>query len=222
MNFANDHVNGDAGMQQLASCPDGTGAVIPGINFFGLREDCKLDRYVNFVNMDPAAFIGIRHNGVPFMFLNHNFGTLELNYNLTKDLALTSVTGYSKAKADSLINGTQTGYVGTTLSADNSFRRRDFTQELRLNSDFDSPLNFTAGGFYQDANMFNHVTVLSNTVLNTVLSLPCQQRCRTARMTWISSRSHCSVSSATKRCLIWKSQAVFAGRMKSAPMIPSI
>ena len=80
-----------------------------------------------------------------FITTDQHFGTAELNFQLQPGLTLTSTTGYYWLKSSSLINGTQTTYAATPLAAENEFRRRDFTQEVRLNSDWDSPLNFTAG-----------------------------------------------------------------------------
>ena len=51
-----------------------------------------------------------------------------------------------------MLNGVNSGFAGPTLTADNRFTRRDFTQEVRLQSDFpDKPVNFLLGGYYQDA-----------------------------------------------------------------------
>ena len=167
-NFAADS-NRQGGSNQLAQCPDGTGTV-PGLpvpwNFYAPGEDCKYDKTVNFIDLDPAAFPGIRNNGVPFLKLNQNFGTLEMNYDINPTLSLTSVTGFYKAHADTMINGTFTGYAGPAISADNIFNRREWTQELRLESDYrDSPFNFSLGGFYQNAEISNDFTLGGNTKL---------------------------------------------------------
>ena len=94
---------------------------MPGLavpwNFYAPTEDCKYDKTVNFIDLDPAAFPGIRNNGVPFLKLHQNFGTLEMNYDINPTLALTSVTGFYKAHADTMINGTFTGYAGPAISA---------------------------------------------------------------------------------------------------------
>ncbi|MGE3690270.1 MAG: TonB-dependent receptor [Novosphingobium sp.] len=167
-NFAADN-NRQGGSNQLAQCPDGVGTV-PGLpvtwSFYAPTEDCKYDKVVNFIDLDPAAFPGIRNNGTPFLKLSQNFGTLEMNYDLNPELSLTSVTGFYKAHADTMINGTFTGYAGPAISADNIFNRREWTQELRLESDFrDKPINFSLGGFYQNAEISNDFTLGGNTKL---------------------------------------------------------
>jgi iron complex outermembrane receptor protein len=162
LNWTRDNVNGDAGQGQLTSCPDGEGSP-RGIPFINPNDNCRLDEDIYLVHMDPAAFPGIRNGGRPFMDLTQKFGTLELNYRPSKDITLTSVTGYYHADADSLINGTLAGFAATTLAADNHFNRKDFTQELRVDTEFDSPVNFTGGAFYQDGTVFNRIRVAGNT-----------------------------------------------------------
>ncbi|MBB6253321.1 TonB-dependent receptor [Nitrospirillum iridis] len=163
VNIAHDRV-ADGGIQQMASCPDGV-AGPNGIPFINPKDDCRLNRDMWVVNSDPAAFPGIRNSGVSFSDQGQKFGTLEMNVNLTDALALTSVSGYYHLRQDSLINGTATGAAGAALDADNHFTREDFTEELRLSSDFSGPINFTAGGFYQNGQMSNRIWVMGNTKL---------------------------------------------------------
>jgi len=157
----------EGGAEQYVSCPDGAVAVlpVPGIPFLGGGEDCKKDRTLRVVNLDPNAFIGVKNGGRPFITTDQHFGTAELNFQLRDGLTLTSTTGYYWLKSSSLINGTQTTFAATPLAAENDFRRRDFTQEVRVNSDWDSPLNFTAGAYYQDAEFTNVITLRGNTAL---------------------------------------------------------
>lgn len=149
------------GASSMGGCPDGNAAVI-GIPFINPNDDCRVDRTVYLVDIDPAAFPEVRNGGVPFVKHKTTFGTLELNYDVAAGLALTSTTGYYKTRFDGLLNGTNTGFAGTPLIADNQFTRRDITQEVRLDSDFDGPLNFLIGGYYQDAQVTNRVWVGGN------------------------------------------------------------
>ena len=76
---------------QLIDCPEG-----PVSNFFSLNEDCKADRNVNIVGLNPSAFPGMVpfRGGLPAVRTWQKFGTLELNYDLSPNLSLTSLTGY--------------------------------------------------------------------------------------------------------------------------------
>ena len=149
------------GSSPLGSCPDGNGAPI-GIPFINPADDCKVDRTGYVVDVDPAAFPDVRNGGVPFMRYVTNFGTLELGYDVAEALSITSTTGYFHTKVDGFINGVNSGAAGPSLTSDNHFTRRDFTQELRLESDYSGPLNFLLGGYYQDARVKNRVIVRGN------------------------------------------------------------
>ena len=168
---------------QARSCPDGFqafgfGSGVPGsgipaapnfltpvdpIPFLG-GDDCKLNRYVSHVYMNPANFPGITNNGVPYLTNRQNFGTLELNYNVTPEISLNSTTAYYKLRSSSLVNANQSTQAGVFLAVSNRFQRREFTQEVRLESDFrNSPLNFMLGGFYEDGRIFDRVRFYRNT-----------------------------------------------------------
>lgn len=155
----------DGGLTQMASCPDGI--VAPsGIPFIGGGEDCRYDDVIRVVDLDPAAFPGIANNGTPFNEMEQLFGSLEMNYDLSPQLTLTSVTGYYDLDQEALINGTNSTYAASALAANPRFLRRDYTQELRLTSSFsDSPFDFMLGGFYQDGEMRYHNNLLGNTAL---------------------------------------------------------
>jgi iron complex outermembrane receptor protein len=163
LNWTKDDTYGDAALGQLQSCPNGKGAP-DGIPFINPNDDCSINRDVYVVSMDPAAFPGIRNQGHPFLYVGQKFGTIELNYVPTTDVTVTSVSGYYHANAESLINGTQSGFAAPAIVADNDFHRTDFTQELRADTEFSGPLNFTGGAFYQDGTVFQRVNVLGNTV----------------------------------------------------------
>lgn len=158
----------------LGSCPDGNAlpasaqVLNPGVQLINPNDNCKVDRDVYIVNLDPAAFDDLRNNGEPFMRYLQTFGTLELNYNPSDDVAVTSTTGYFRTTVDGMINGVNSGYAGPTLFADNHFTRRDFTQEIRIESDYkDKPVNWMLGGYYQNARVANRVVVNGNKLYNT-------------------------------------------------------
>ena len=163
-NYTLTDINGDGGGLQYSSCPGGTTSPF-GIPFISPQEDCKADRVLRITDMNPAAFPGIRNNGTPFEKVWQIFGTLELNYHFLPDVTLTSVSaGYTLHQPD-LINGTLGEEAGPTLVPDNNFFRRDLTEELRLTSDFASPVNYTLGVFFQDGAINNNINLLGNTFL---------------------------------------------------------
>ena len=152
-----------AGTGQTVLCPDGTGPV-NGRQFID-PNDCRKDRNAPLVDLSPTAFPGIPNNGTPFNRTTQDFGTLELNYHLRPDLTLTSATGYYVVNADSMLNATMSSAGAGAISAINKFRRRQFTEELRLASDFSGPLNFTLGGFLERGKFHDLVTIGGNLAL---------------------------------------------------------
>jgi iron complex outermembrane receptor protein len=138
---------------QLTSCPEGPGFAPAGIPFIGPNDNCQLSRDNRVVYMDPAYFPGIINNGVPFVDTKQTFGILELNYRPADHLTVTSVTADYQLISNSLINPTESTGAGDAFAAENLFHRRETTEELRVSSDYGSPLNFTAGGYYEDGRM---------------------------------------------------------------------
>jgi iron complex outermembrane receptor protein len=93
------------------------------------------------------------NGGVPYGVSNIYFGVLKWDWNITDSLTLSSVSGYLDQSAqdmDSYSYGGVIGGVGQgagTGLTDNQLRQ--FSQELRLRSDFDHWLNFMVGVFYE-------------------------------------------------------------------------
>ena len=149
-----------------------TGTVAPGLPpFLGGGEDCRLDRNMRVLSLDPADFPAALNNGVPFLETHQSYGTLDLNYLPIDTLTLTSTTAYYNLSSESLVNPYQTAYAGPFLGVNNHFHRREFTEEIRANSDFKGPVNFTLGGLYEDGKLVDNVTVFGNYAYPMVL--PC-------------------------------------------------
>src|SRR3546814_20645131 len=72
---------------------------------------------------------------------------------------LTSITGYVRHDYFYLSALDQTVYGGLVVLEDNSLE--SVSQELRLASDFDGPLNFFLGGYYQHSkdDLFNNALI---------------------------------------------------------------
>lgn len=167
VNYSDAENDGYGGEPQLYSCPDGRATTLPpatySYDFLGGAEDCRFDDKFPRVFMDPAVFPAVKNNGVPYMKAEQAYGTLDLDYDLTESLALNSVTGYYDIDQEVMINSTSTTYAAPIIATQTGFQRDDFTQELRLTSDFtDSAVNFMVGAFYQDASMGFRVDVPVN------------------------------------------------------------
>jgi iron complex outermembrane receptor protein len=152
----------DTQASQLKSCPNGPNFAPIGIPFI-VGDDCVMNRTAPLVYLDPANHPAINFNGVPKTEGPLAFGTLELNYMPIQSLTLTSTTGYYRQSQETLLNATQTQGAGPAIGVPIYWHRHEFTEELRANSDFSGPLNFTAGGFYQDGHLENEVLLTGNT-----------------------------------------------------------
>ncbi|GAA0486474.1 hypothetical protein GCM10009096_31580 [Parasphingorhabdus litoris] len=93
-------------------------------------------------------------NGIPFGETDIFFGRLSWDLDVSDSLTLSSVTGYLNLDA---IDLDSYGYVGVgpgntpfgVGGSDPRNRTEQFTQELRLASDYDGMFNFMIGAFYE-------------------------------------------------------------------------
>jgi iron complex outermembrane receptor protein len=162
VNFVHDRAI-NAETSQCTSAPSGTAPLFPGFpDFLGGGENCKLDRISRTVYLDPAAFPAAMNGGVPFLETSQSYGTLELNYRPDPVLTLSSTTGYYNMHSQSLVNASESTFAGPFIGVNNRFRRHELTEEVRANSEFSAPLNFTVGALYEDGDLADHVTVLGN------------------------------------------------------------
>ncbi|MBL0925305.1 MAG: TonB-dependent receptor [Sphingomonadaceae bacterium] len=140
---------GVSSIQQLFYCPLGQ----PQYQLGGLsapgRDDCTANGTTVRGELSPtqaAAAPGFR-DGTPYYESRQFLASGQLDYRLSDQLTLTSVTGYYNLRQQ--IADTYTFTDVPVLAAHSDIRVRQFSQELRLASDFDGPLNFLAGAFYE-------------------------------------------------------------------------
>lgn len=154
---------------QIVNCPNN------GIPFAaGSVFDCKADDKVVFSSLGPG-FAAITALAGPLATAANpagnprlpysSFGSgatrsrtkqwlsgLELNYDVSSDLTLTSVTGFYHLDFFNIANFTATSRPDAILGSVNALEIREISEELRLASEFDGPLNFLIGGQIQDSN----------------------------------------------------------------------
>ena len=170
LNYVRDDIR-NGGQLQNVVCPDGVNAPL-GRFFVQPTDDCTLNRFVPSIDQDNAAFpafsypgnANYQRDGVPYNLTKQLFGSAELNFHVSPQLTLTSQTGYYKVDAQSLFNGTTSSAAAGLFNVTNGFNREQFTEELRLVSDFAGPLNFTFGGFLERGNFSDDVTIARNVV----------------------------------------------------------
>src|SRR4030095_16643357 len=76
---------------------------------------------------------------------------LEMNYDLTDVLTVTSVTGYYSVDLDNLANYTGSYNPALVLPSRNLMKIDELSEELRLTSNFTGRFNFMVSGYYQDS-----------------------------------------------------------------------
>ncbi|WP_340318332.1 TonB-dependent receptor [Rhizorhabdus argentea] len=120
------------------------------INQYGnVFSDCKPNGKGFFPKIDPTfATRDYRfRDGEPYLSQKQTLGSLELNYLPTNRITVTSVTSLYDSELD-YADMLALDVSGRGLVVATNLDIRDFSQELRLASRFESPLNFTVGALY--------------------------------------------------------------------------
>jgi len=131
---------------QLIDCPTGS-PQLGGVN------ECSLnDRKVR---ADPGPVLagynpGFR-DGQAYLEQKQWLSSLDLNYRPGDTLKLTSISSYYSTELSfgDNFNEVDTVSVNSMLAAHNAFDVKEWSQELRLSSEFDGPLQFMIGGYAQ-------------------------------------------------------------------------
>jgi outer membrane receptor protein involved in Fe transport len=155
--FSADHLGNDGvnGYTQLVNCQGPGGTPQPVFGVPNMADGCKLDRHTSDVALAPAiaAHFPGAHDGQPWLRDDSVLTSATATYRWDH-ASLTSVTGYYRFNTNNFDNfdeGSASQVFGSE-QADYS----SLTQELRLASDFQGPLNFTAGLFF-DSTRLNYL-----------------------------------------------------------------
>jgi len=143
--------------QTLPRAGGGPGGVGSAPDPYG---DCSLNQYRSGGALPPQVALNYpgAQNGQPYGYDDAYFGTLSLKYDLSNHLTLNSVTGYYNLQTwgfDSLDNTSLSAAMLASGEYDQSV-----SQELRLTSSFDSPVNFTAGAYYEHVKYTDETNIL--------------------------------------------------------------
>ncbi|MFV0643902.1 MAG: TonB-dependent receptor [Sphingomonadaceae bacterium] len=145
--------NGVASGNQMFSCPLGAPQMQVYSGNTGGINDCTLDRIV----VEPAfsaatlATAPYYYDGYinPFFTQDQFLGSLQMVMRPSDALTITTVSAYYKLDEHWSYNASA-GEVETLATA-GRVGDEQFSQEIRLASSFDSPFNFVAGAYFQDA-----------------------------------------------------------------------
>lgn len=159
-----DQGNG-ASAQNIGPC---TG---PNPRAFGIADpfgECRIDNHVSLGSLSSAVTStsprGPR-DGQSYGKTDAVLLTLNTSWD-TGWAKLAATTGFSRIRADSASSLDYTVFSG--LYKIDSAIARSFSQELRLLSDFDGPVNFMAGAYYQNTrdSLYDDFWALRNTIYN--------------------------------------------------------
>jgi iron complex outermembrane receptor protein len=143
LSYAQTRSDGPANTVEYVSCPFGTPQS-------GSIDDCK----PNGKSITPGSgpVVGtinpVFGDGENFLRQKQLLSGLELNYKLSDNVQLTSVTGLYYVKL--LIAQNYENDYSISLPSTNNLKNREFSQEIRLQSSYDGPLNFTGGVYFSD------------------------------------------------------------------------
>lgn len=105
-------------------------------------------------------------DGVPYTDSKQSIFAGEVNYQLNENIALTSVTGLYDMDANESNNFSVAPI--SLLASTSHIDKRDFSEEFRISTSFDSPVNGMLGVYYQDGDMSirNNVSINFGTPVN--------------------------------------------------------
>jgi iron complex outermembrane recepter protein len=148
--YAHDNLttNAPQGDSQFIYCPFGAPQ-------FGTVDDCRADKY-NSKGIPGTAVAALDPNfladGQAYGTVTQNLGGLEINYKLTDALLLTSVTGGFSDSSDPRDIYDASYIDSLALMSYIPYADREISEEIRLESSFSAPINFTTGVYYGNTN----------------------------------------------------------------------
>lgn len=110
--------------------------------------DCRKNRRKAHGSVAPEYTVNFpnANGGVPYFDSEFYFGSLNLNKRFER-LTLAATTGFYDQTVTQMSVSDWSPFASIWASSDEDYRL--WTQELRLNTEFDGPLNFMAGLYYE-------------------------------------------------------------------------
>jgi iron complex outermembrane receptor protein len=135
--------SGPTGQLQKIGCVNGTPQS-------GGIDDCKADGYAANGSPGPltVGLPGYFRDGQNYADQWQVLSSLEMNYKINDNLTLSSVTGLYAFAVD--LAGDYSADYALDLASSSRLTDRELSQEFRIQSSYEGPLNFTAGLFGSD------------------------------------------------------------------------
>ena len=137
-------------------CPEGRHqpTAIPAASaaflLFQGADDCKINGNTSKLNLHPALRDGLPQgfdSGEPGLEQDTHFLSLRMDWDVNQALSVTSITGWVDLKHWELDDYS---YGASVFGGLHNNIYKSVTQEFRLVSHFDAPINFQGGFFWQD------------------------------------------------------------------------
>jgi iron complex outermembrane receptor protein len=144
LNFGSTRNSGPASTVQFTSCPFGfrqTGSGLP----CGLNGTSTNAGYGSIISTIPGSINDFRGDGLNFQNQDQILAGLELNYRPSSEYTLTSVTGFYRMQLWQCQNYENDPNI--LLPSCNPSTDRQASEELRIQTNYNFPLNFS-GGLY--------------------------------------------------------------------------
>ncbi|WP_084421661.1 TonB-dependent receptor [Henriciella litoralis] len=140
---ANVETDGLGATYEAMYCSDGAS------HTYNLPEpsgDCKLNgrTTVSAMNANLAKYFPFARNGIPYSETESKLGSLQLEYDAGL-FSISSVTGYYDASVRGLGNASNAQYM--YFPGGNGVSDEQISQEIRLTTEFDGPLNYIVGAY---------------------------------------------------------------------------
>jgi outer membrane receptor protein involved in Fe transport len=120
-----------------------------------------------FASFAPTPDFG---NGKSYDYTNTDLVTLNIDYDITPALTVSSVTGYDYGENADVGANYNVAIGLNLLGTDNQVQ--DFSQELRLTSNWKSWFNFMVGGLYTSQDRRTHLVVVEPEIPGFLFGLP--------------------------------------------------
>ncbi|PQA87698.1 TonB-dependent receptor [Hyphococcus luteus] len=148
LNYQDVESAGTAAGQQLVSCPFGVSQVGGAVD--GVGAPCRIDDKVERSDLGPNfKILDSDFGDVPYFEQQQFLGTLTANLEISDTLTLTSVSSIFDSYSEIMDNVNNATAAQFMVPSFQNLDVTEFSQELRLRTDFDSPVNFLLGGYYQ-------------------------------------------------------------------------
>jgi iron complex outermembrane receptor protein len=118
--------------------------------FFQGVDDCKINGNTSKIGLNPALRAGLPQgydDGQPGLEQETDFISLQMDWNINENYTLTSITGWVDLEHWELDDYS---YGAGVFGGLHNNLYESLSQEFRLSSSYDGPINFQAGLFWQE------------------------------------------------------------------------